>query len=375
MKNSALRLVFVLGTRPEAIKLAPVVAAARARKELDVRVCSTGQHREMLDETMRAVGLVPDHDLAIMRPNQTLNDIVSRTVEGVQADLKRHPADWLLVQGDTTSAFAAAMAAFNQRVKVGHIEAGLRTGNKEQPWPEEANRRLVSVVADRHYAPTEQARDNLIAEGIAADTVKVTGNTVIDALLSVSKRIDEDSVLRAALDKRFDWLAPEKRLVLVTGHRRESFGEGFRNICTALKQLAARCDVQLVYPVHLNPNVSGPVFELLSGLENLRLIEPVDYSALVYLMKRCHFVLTDSGGIQEEAPSLAKPVLVMRATSERMEAVHAGVAKLVGSAPDVIVGQAARLLDDAQAYAAMSMAANPFGDGNAAKRIVEDLIA
>lgn len=366
----------VFGTRPEAIKMAPVISAARAHPDMEVHVCATGQHRQMLDETMRVFGLNADSDLNIMRPNQSLGDITVATIQGVQATLEKYPCDWLLVQGDTTSAFAASLASFYAKVKVAHVEAGLRTGDKTQPWPEEANRRLVSVVADRHYAPTQQARDNLIREGIPVEDVLVTGNTVIDALLDVAGRLDTDAGMRAELDARFSWLkGSDRKLILVTGHRRESFGEGFQNICRALRDLATRPDVEIIYPVHLNPNVRGPVFELLSGLENVRLIEPVDYVSLVYLLKRSRFVLTDSGGIQEEAPSLNKPVLVMRSTSERMEAVHAGAAKLVGTEPARIVEEATQLLDDAAVYAAMSAGANPFGDGSAAKRIVEDLLS
>jgi UDP-N-acetylglucosamine 2-epimerase (non-hydrolysing) len=373
--TARLRLMAVFGTRPEAIKMAPVVAAAAAHPDIDVHVCATGQHRQMLDETMKVFGLTAHSDLNIMRPNQTLGDITMGVVKGVQETLAKHPCDWLLVQGDTTSAFAAALAAFYGKVKIAHVEAGLRTGDKTQPWPEEANRQLVSVIADRHYAPTEQARANLLRENVPEKDIIVTGNTVIDALLSISARIDREPQMRAELDKRFDWLDSSRRLILVTGHRRESFGEGFQNICRALNTLAQRSDIQIVYPVHLNPNVRGPVFELLSGLDNVRLIEPVDYVALIHLLKRCYFVLTDSGGIQEEAPSLNKPVLVMRSTSERMEAVHAGVARLVGADPDRIVSEAARLLDDFAAYKAMSAGANPFGDGAAAQRIIEDLLS
>lgn len=373
--DAPLRLMIVFGTRPETIKMAPVVAAARGRPEIDLHVCTTGQHRQMLDETMRVFGLSADSDLDIMKPNQSLTDITVGTLLGVQSTFAQWKPDWLLVQGDTTSAFAAGLASFYARVKVGHVEAGLRTGDKTQPWPEEANRRLVSVVADRHYAPTQQARQNLLSEGIPDADVIVSGNTVIDALLDISGRLDKDEALRAQVVARFDWLDPEKRLILVTGHRRESFGEGFQNICRALRVLAARPDVQICYPVHLNPNVRAPVFDLLSGLDNIRLVEPVDYVSLVYLLKRCTFALTDSGGIQEEAPSLSKPVLVMRATSERMEAVEAGVAKLVGTDPSSIVTEANRLLDDAAAYKAMSIGANPFGDGFAAQRIIEDLLS
>lgn len=370
------RLMVVFGTRPEVIKMSPVIAAARSHPSIEVHVCATGQHRQMLDETMKVFGLKADSDLNIMRPNQTLGDITIATIQGVQAALERYPCDWLLVQGDTTSAFAASLASFYAKVKVAHVEAGLRTGDKTQPWPEEANRRLVSVVADRHYAPTTQARDNLLREGVAERDIIVTGNTVIDALLDVEHRLDSDIAMRSEVEAKFKWLKETRRhVILVTGHRRESFGAGFQNICRALRDLAARPDVEIVYPVHLNPNVRGPVFELLSGLENVRLIEPVDYVSLVYLLKRCRFVLTDSGGIQEEAPSLNKPVLVMRSTSERMEAVHAGVAKLVGTETRRIVDEATRLLDDAAIYGAMSAGANPFGDGSAAKRIVEDLLS
>jgi UDP-N-acetylglucosamine 2-epimerase (non-hydrolysing) len=260
-------------------------------------------------------------------------------------------------------------------VRVAHIEAGLRTNNKQQPWPEEVNRRLVSVVADRHYAPTDMAKENLLREGHSDESIVVTGNTVLDALLTISERLERDAGLRAQLEEKFAWLSKDRRTILVTGHRRESFGEGFSNICSALSQLARRRDVQIVYPVHLNPNVREPVTQMLSGLANIHLIEPVDYVSLVFLLKTCHFVLTDSGGIQEEAPSLGKPVLVMRATSERMEAVHAGLAKVVGVDAAVICVQAERLLDDAQAYDAMRNRPNPFGDGRAAARIIADLIS
>ena len=374
-KAGPVRVVMVLGTRPEAIKMAPLILAARAVDEISLHVCSTGQHREMLDETLRAFNLKADSDLGIMRPNQTLADITVEAVKGVHQTLVNVPCDWLLVQGDTTSAFAASLAAFYSKVKVGHVEAGLRTGNMAHPWPEEANRRLVSVVANRHYAPTERARDNLLRENIPADEVIVTGNTVIDALLAVVARLETEADLARSLDRKFPWLDNSRRMILVTGHRRESFGDGFQNICRALKEIAQRGDVQIVYPVHLNPNVRGPVFELLSGLDNVHLIEPVDYISLVYLLKRCHFVLTDSGGIQEEAPSLLKPVLVMRSTSERMEAIDAGAARLVGTNPTEIISGAVRLLDNSAAYEAMRIGYNPFGDGKAAARIIQDLLS
>lgn len=373
--HQRLHLTVVCGTRPEAIKMAPIILAARARPELDVQLCATGQHRQMLDETLKVFDLRPDVDLEIMRPNQTLEDVTQLTLKGMEGVLKARPCDWLLVQGDTTSAFAASLAGFYAKVRVAHIEAGLRTNNKQQPWPEEVNRRLISAVADRHYAPTDMARDNLLREGHSKDDIIVTGNTVLDALLMISTRLEREPALRAEFEQRFAWLGDNRRTILVTGHRRESFGQGFHNICDALAQLARRSDIQIVYPVHLNPNVREPVMQRLSGLSNVHLIEPVDYLSLVFLLKRCHFVLTDSGGIQEEAPSLGKPVLVMRATSERMEAVHAGLAKLVGVDAAVICKEAERLLDDADAYEAMRNRPNPFGDGRAAVRIVDDLLS
>lgn len=373
--DTRLKLMVVVGTRPEVIKLAPLISAAQAHPDrIDIHVCVSGQHRTMLDEAMNVFGINADSDLDVMRPSQTLADVTTGVLQGVQGLLARHPTDWIAVQGDTTTAFAAALGAFYSRVKIAHIEAGLRTGDKTQPWPEEANRQLVSVIADRHYAPTQQARTNLLRENVADDNILVTGNTVIDALLSIADRLERDAALRIVLDRQHSYLNANKKLILVTGHRRESFGEGFDNICLALRKLAERPDVQIVYPVHLNPNVRAPVLELLSDLPNVTLLEPVDYVSLVYLLRRCHFVLTDSGGIQEEAPSLHKPVLVMRATSERMEAVDAGVAKLVGTNPDLIVAEAEKLLDDASAYAAMAKGANPFGDGKAARRIIEDLL-
>jgi len=368
-----MKLLLVFGTRPEAIKMAPLALAVRSDARFEATICITGQHRQMLDETMGVFQLKADFDLNIMTPNQTLTDITIRTLSGLDSLLKEQHFDWVLVQGDTTTAFAASLAAFYNRVKVAHVEAGLRTGDRTQPWPEEVNRRLVGQVTDRHYAPTELARDNLLRENTDPSSVIVTGNTVIDALLYARDRISDDTGLQAQFAAQFPFLGSGRRMILVTGHRRESFGDGFRQICTALRAIAERGDVDVVYPVHLNPNVRAPVREILSGVANVHLIEPQPYLPFVHLMSRCHLALTDSGGIQEEAPSLGKPVVVMRATSERMEAVHAGAAVLVGADADKIVAQVNALLDDGALYARMASVRNPFGDGKAAKKILEDL--
>jgi UDP-N-acetylglucosamine 2-epimerase (non-hydrolysing) len=328
----------------------------------------------MLDQVMATFALKADHDLDIMRPAQALGDVFARVLRGLDPILAEFQPDYVLVQGDTVSSTAAALTAFFRRIPVGHVEAGLRTGNLQSPWPEEADRRLTAVVTTRHYAPTARARDALLREGHAPESIIVTGNTVIDALLRVARAVNAPGAAKDELDRTFSWLDPGKRLVLVTGHRRESFGEGFARICEALRAIARRADIEIVYPVHLNPNVRGPVFERLSGFRNIRLIEPLDYREFVYLMTRCHLSLTDSGGVQEEAPSLRKPVLVMRDTSERLEAVEAGVARLVSTDPAAIVVAVNELLDSEEAYAAMASGANPFGDGRASERIVRDLI-
>lgn len=370
-----MKILVVFGTRPEAIKMAPVVRALRAIPAIETRVCVTGQHRSMLDGVLSAFEITPDHDLDVMSTNQGLSDVFARILSGLDPILVSWRPDFVVVQGDTATSTAAAMAAFFRQIRVGHVEAGLRTFNMASPWPEEGNRRLTAVVADRHYAPTESARRALLAEGYPDDAIRVTGNTVIDALLQTVGAIEAEGPLKASLDAEFAWIDPRKRLILVTGHRRESFGMGFRGICEALTTIADRPDVQIVYPVHLNPNVRGPVFERLGGLPNLHLIEPLDYPRFVALMARAYLILTDSGGIQEEAPALRKPVLVMRDTSERPEAVTAGVARLVGTDPVDIVSGVAALLDDGSLYAAMASGASPFGDGRAAQRIVADLAA
>lgn len=353
--------------------MAPLVALLRETQGIEARVCVTGQHRSMLDGALATFGIRPDYDLDVMRHDQGLGALFGRIVSGLDPVLADWRPDWILVQGDTATSTAAAMAGFFRRIAVGHVEAGLRTGKIDSPWPEEANRRMTAVVASRHYAPTERARSTLLAEGHAPGDVLLTGNTVIDALAQMSRRLSEAGPLRDSMEKRYGWLGRGARTVLVTGHRRESFGDGFRGICDALAAVAAEPGVQVVYPVHLNPNVRGPVFERLAGLPNVSLIDPVDYPDFVYLMGRAAIVLTDSGGVQEEAPFLRKPVLVMRETSERPEAVEAGVARLVGTDPAAVHGEVVRLLREPAAYAAMSTGASPYGDGFASARIVADL--
>jgi UDP-N-acetylglucosamine 2-epimerase (non-hydrolysing) len=328
----------------------------------------------MLDQVLDIFAIRPDFDLNLMKPGQDLSDITSNVLLGMREVYRQWQPDMVLVHGDTTTTLAASLSAYYAKVRVGHVEAGLRTHNKYSPWPEEMNRRLTGAVADIHFAPTPRSRTNLIAEGVAEAHIHVTGNTVIDALLEVAQRVRTDGELRSKLAARFPFLDATKRLILVTGHRRENFGVGFENICHSLAEIASRCDVQIVYPVHLNPNVQEPVRRILSGMENVYLIEPQDYLPFVYLMDHSDIIITDSGGVQEEAPSLGKPVLVMRDTTERPEAVEAGTVKLVGTDRATIVREANRLLDDAAAYDAMARAHNPYGDGMAASRI-RDILA
>jgi UDP-N-acetylglucosamine 2-epimerase (non-hydrolysing) len=371
-----LKVLAVFGTRPEAIKMAPVVARLSAQPDrFDVRVCVTAQHREMLDAVLALFRILPDHDLDLMKPGQDLFDVTAGVLSGMKPVLDAERPGIVLVHGDTTTTMAAALAAYYRRIPVGHVEAGLRTGDKYAPFPEEINRKVAGAVADLHFAPTEAARANLLREGVPAAAIEVTGNTVVDALLDVAGRIDADGALRARLDAQFPFLDPARRLVLVTGHRRENFGEGFENICRALAELAAKYDdVQVLYPVHLNPNVQEPVNRILgSGAGNVHLVPPADYLPFVRLMMRAHLIVTDSGGVQEEAPSLGKPVLVMREVTERPEAVAAGTVRLVGTDREAIVREASRLLDDPAAYEAMSRAHNPYGDGRAAERIAARL--
>ncbi|HEY1089380.1 MAG TPA: UDP-N-acetylglucosamine 2-epimerase (non-hydrolyzing) [Archangium sp.] len=366
------RVLVVCGTRPEGIKLAPVVHALERRKDLfDTRLCVTGQHREMLEPILRFFSLTPQFDLALMKPGQTLFDVTANAITRLKPVLDEVKPDVVLVQGDTTTAFAGALAAFYEKVKVGHVEAGLRTGNKFSPFPEEMNRVLVTRLADFHFAPTEVSRKLLEDERITRG-VHVTGNTVTDALLAARDLVEKNH--RETFEREFSYLTPGRRLVLVTGHRRESFGEPFENICRAIRTLSERFpDVEFVYPVHLNPNVRAPVDRILRGVERVHLIEPLDYPRLVYLLSRSTLVLTDSGGIQEEAPTLGKPVLVMREVTERPEGITAGCAELVGTDEKRILAAATRLLTDARAYESMSRAQNPYGDGHASERIVQVL--
>lgn len=364
-------LLFIYGTRPEAIKLAPVIQLARTRAGVRVTVCSTGQHREMLDSVHRLFGITPDADLALMRPGQDLTHVTTAVLEGAGQLISRLLPDWVIVQGDTSSAFAATLAAFYRKVKVAHVEAGLRTGNLASPWPEEANRRLISSLASVHFPPTQRAADHLRRENIAEDAMLVTGNTVIDALQQTVARLNKDPALRASVERQFAFLDPARRLILITGHRRENFDGGLASICRALRRLAERGDVELVYPVHLNPVVQSTVRTLLADHPAVHLVDPLDYLPFVYLMQRCHFIITDSGGIQEEAPALGKPVLVTRDTTERPEAVDAGTALLTGTSEEALVAHATELLDHPASHAAMAQARNPFGDGQAARRILE----
>ena len=373
VSGERIRVLVVFGTRPEAIKLAPVLSSLkRAEDRFATRVCVTAQHREMLDQVLQLFGIQPDHDLNLMQPGQNLFELTGRLLNGLRPVLEQEEPDVVLVQGDTTTAMAGALAAFYQHVKVGHVEAGLRTHNKSAPFPEEINRRIAGVIADYHFAPTEIARENLRREAVFDASIFVTGNTVVDALLSVTGLIADSPDRNRELGARFSFLDSRKRLLLVTGHRRENFGQGFENICLALADLVHRHpDVEIVYPVHLNPNVQEPVNRILGRLQaHVHLIPPLDYLPFVYLLGRCYLVLTDSGGVQEEAPSLGKPVLVMRETTERPEAVTAGTVKLVGTDRGRIIAGVSTLLQDEHAYKAMSLAHSPYGDGKAAERIV-----
>jgi len=368
------KVLLVFGTRPEAIKMAPLVLELKSRKGLNVEVCVTAQHREMLDQVLDLFELKPDYDLNLMQPGQDLYDITTKALIGLKGVLETSKPDLVLVHGDTTTTFASSLAAFYQRIPVGHVEAGLRTGNIYSPWPEEMNRKLTGSLTKFHFAPTTKAQNNLFLENVDAADVYVTGNTVIDALVQVEKRIGTDKALNSKLSAQFDFLDPSKKLILVTGHRRESFGDGFENICQALRTLAQQADVQVLYPMHLNPNVREPVNRILHNVENVFLIEPQEYLPFVYLMSRAYIILTDSGGVQEEAPSLGKPVLVMRDTTERPEAVDAGTVKLVGTDYDCIVNESMALLTDKQAYEKMSFAHNPYGDGKACQRIADIIL-
>jgi len=376
------KILLVFGTRPEAIKLAPVINTLKKDKHFQVIVCVTAQHREMLDQVLSIFNIQPDYDLDIMKNNQDLFDITTNVLNGLKSVLDKTAPDLVMVQGDTTTAFIAGLGAFYLKIPVAHVEAGLRTYNKYNPFPEDINRRLLSAIVDFHFAPTEWSRSNLIKENVPSERVWVTGNTVIDALMHVVKsQVNQKDRVRGFEGSRARGLFNSKlnktnnsRLILVTGHRRESFGEGFENICQALKTIAQkRNDVIIVYPVHLNPNVRQPVNAILKDIDNVVLIEPIDYAPFVSLMNKSYLILTDSGGIQEEAPSLGKPVLVMRNTTERPEGVEAGVVRLVGTNRDSIVENVFELLDKKDVYEGMSKKANPYGDGKAAERIVDIL--
>lgn len=369
------RILTVFGTRPEAIKMAPLVHALAADERFEAKVCVTAQHREMLDQVLELFEITPDYDLNLMKPGQDLTDVTCGILQGLKPVLAEFKPDYVLVHGDTATTLSTTLAAYYQQIKIGHVEAGLRTGNIYSPWPEEGNRKLTGALTNLHFAPTETSKQNLLAESISEDKIIVTGNTVIDALFEVIEKLNTEEKLKSQMQEKFSFLDADKRLVLITGHRRESFGGGFERICQAIAQLAVKFpEVEFVYPMHLNPNVREPVSRLLSGLNNVFLIEPLDYLPFVYAMNRASVLLTDSGGIQEEAPSLGKPVLVMRDTTERPEAVEAGTVKLVGTDVEKIVTELSTLLVDEVAYKAMSFAHNPYGDGEACARICDSLV-
>lgn len=366
------KISIIFGTRPEAIKLCPVVLALKANPAFECKVCVTGQHREMLQQVLDVFDVVPDKDLALMRPNQTLGGLTSRAIAAIDEYLAEEKPDAVMVQGDTTTVLAGALVAFYHHIPVAHVEAGLRTWNLESPWPEEANRVLTTRLARWHFCPTESNRANLMKEGVPEKGIYVTGNTVIDALLMAKEKVNAAPPSINGLPN--DLMASDERIVLITGHRRENFGEGFENICMAIRNLAVRFpETHFVYPVHLNPNVREPVGRILAHHcgKNVHLIEPQSYLPFVALMNRAYLILTDSGGVQEEAPSLGKPVLVMRDTTERPEAVTAGTVKIIGTAQDSIEHETALLLNDKVEYKKMATAVNPYGDGMAVERIVE----
>jgi UDP-N-acetylglucosamine 2-epimerase (non-hydrolysing) len=365
------KILTVFGTRPEAIKMAPLLDALKAAPDIESEVCVTAQHRQMLDQVLDLFQIVPEHDINIMKRGQDLTDITANILLGLRGILKNSSYDMLLVHGDTTTTMAASLSAFYEKIPVGHVEAGLRTGNIYSPWPEEMNRSIVGRITALHFAPTDRARQCLLNEAVPDSRIYVTGNTVIDALIQVADKIKSDPVLNQSFRDRFAFLDFNKRIICVTGHRRENFGDGFERICNALKVISQSKNVQIVYPVHLNPAVQEPVHRILGDARNVHLIEPLDYLPFVYLMSKSHHIITDSGGVQEEAPSLGKPVLVMRDTTERPEAVESGTVKLVGTNIDRIVTESLRLLDDRAAYEAMARAHNPYGDGMACRRILD----
>ncbi|MEZ8375753.1 non-hydrolyzing UDP-N-acetylglucosamine 2-epimerase [Vibrio cyclitrophicus] len=369
------KILTVFGTRPEAIKMAPLVHALTNDERFEAKVCVTAQHREMLDQVLELFEITPDYDLNLMKAGQTLNDVTARILLKLKPVLEEFKPDVVLVHGDTATTLAASLAAYYEQIAVGHVEAGLRTGNIYSPWPEEGNRRLTGALTKYHFAPTETSKANLLKENFDETAITVTGNTVIDALLMVKDKIDSDAELNATLAAQFPFLDENKKLILVTGHRRESFGGGFERICESLAITAkAHPETQILYPMHLNPNVREPVNRILAGIDNIHLIEPQQYLPFIYLMNKANIILTDSGGIQEEAPSLGKPVLVMRDTTERPEAVEAGTVKLVGTDVELIVSELNDLLANKEAYAKMSFAHNPYGDGKASVKIINKML-
>lgn len=369
------KVLIVFGTRPEAIKMAPVIRAFKNSSSIELKICVTAQHRHMLDQVLELFSIKPDFDLNLMRPNQDLTDITIGVLSGLRDILRNWRADWVIVHGDTTTTLATSLAAYYEKISVGHVEAGLRTGDIFSPWPEEINRKATASIAKAHFAPTEQAKKNLIGEGVDEKSIFVTGNTVIDALFEIRLKLENDEVLLQTLKKNLPNLNQEKKIILVTGHRRENFGQGFENICMALKDISCRNDVEIIYPVHLNPNVQGTVLRILQNISNVHLIKPLDYLPFIHLMSESHIILTDSGGIQEEAPSLGKPVLVLRNTTERPEAIKAGTVKLVGTSRQAIVTAVSKLLDNSDEYECMAHSKNPFGDGAAADKILQHILS
>lgn len=368
-----MKILFFFGTRPEAIKLAPLIKELRKYPDrFNIRVCVSAQHREMLDQVLNFFEIRPDCDLNIMKQNQDLFDITSGILKGIKKVISDFRPDWLIVQGDTTTTFVGSLAAFYEKIKIAHIEAGLRSFNKYSPFPEEVNRVLTTHLSDVHFAPTNEARENLLREGIPSETILVVGNTSIDALFFCLEKISKEKFEDSQIFKGVDF---NKRIILVTGHRRESFGKPFEDICNALREIALKNDVEIIYPVHLNPNVRKPVFSILKGLKNVHLIEPLDYPSFVWIMNRSYLILTDSGGVQEESPSLGKPVLVMRDVTERNEGVEAGAARVVGTNREMIVNETIRLLTNKKEYEVMAKSVNPYGDGKACKRIRQFLEA
>lgn len=369
------KVLVVFGTRPEAIKMAPIILSMALDSRFDFKVCVTAQHREMLDQVLDLFGIIPDYDLDIMTVDQTLPDITARIITEMTPILRDYRPDVMLVHGDTATTFASSLAAYYEKIDVGHVEAGLRTGDIFNPWPEEANRKLTSVLTKIHFCPTDLSKENLLNEGYSKNTIYVTGNTVIDSLLIVKEKMENNQQIKDELLERFSYLDPTKKLILITAHRRESFGDGFQRICAALLDIAKEHPrVQILYPMHPNPKVRGPVTSMLSEVDNIKLIDPQDYLPFIYLMDKAHIILTDSGGIQEEAPSLGKPVLVMRDTTERPEALRAGTVRLVGTKRETIAREITSLLIDQVHYNKMAFAHNPYGDGNASSRILNQLL-